>query len=108
VFSVKIALEESVAELKKEIKVEKKPDFDSITADRLDLWKASVRVVEMFLLFIKLTGVHSSERLWHGAAKTSRSSIYKRCRKATPHRSIVTHVCGSSRPRAPPRRRRRL
>jgi hypothetical protein len=62
VFSVTIALGESVSGLKKAIKEEKRPDFDSIPADRLDLWKASVRVVEMFLLFIKLTGVHSSKR----------------------------------------------
>ena len=41
VFPVKIAPEESVGALKKAIKEEKRPAFDHIPTDRLDLWKAS-------------------------------------------------------------------
>jgi hypothetical protein len=41
VFPVKIASSETVGYLKKVIKDEKKPVFDDITADSLDLWKVS-------------------------------------------------------------------
>jgi hypothetical protein len=40
-FPVKIAPEESVGALKKAIKEEKRPAFDDMPADRLDLWKVS-------------------------------------------------------------------
>jgi hypothetical protein len=39
VFSLKIAKSETINVLKKAIKNEKKPVFDGITADSLDLWK---------------------------------------------------------------------
>jgi hypothetical protein len=39
VFTVKIANTENVSALKKLIKVEKKPAFDHVPADTLDLWK---------------------------------------------------------------------
>src|SRR6267154_736510 len=41
VFPVKIGSAETVGYLKKAIKDEKKPLFDDITADSLDLWKVS-------------------------------------------------------------------
>ena len=41
VFPVKIAAMESVGTLKKVIKDEKKPAFDHLTADSLDLWMVS-------------------------------------------------------------------
>jgi hypothetical protein len=40
-FPVKIAPGESVGALKKAIKEEKRPAFDDMPADRLDLWKVS-------------------------------------------------------------------
>jgi hypothetical protein len=39
VFSLKIAKSETINVLKKAIKNEKKPIFDDIMADTLDLWK---------------------------------------------------------------------
>jgi hypothetical protein len=44
VFSVKIDSNENVSMLRKSIKDEKKPAFDSITADRLDLWNVSIKI----------------------------------------------------------------
>ncbi len=44
VFPVKIAPEESVGALRKAIKEEKRPVFDDIPADRLDLWKVSKQI----------------------------------------------------------------
>ena len=41
VFPLKIVCSETVGYLKKVIKDEKKPVFDDITADSLDLWKVS-------------------------------------------------------------------
>ena len=41
VFLVKIAATESVGTLKEAIKDKKKPAFDHLTADSLDLWKVS-------------------------------------------------------------------
>lgn len=46
VFSIKIEATEKVSALKKAIKAEKKPAFDIITADSLDLWKVSIPVGE--------------------------------------------------------------
>ncbi|PKK55564.1 hypothetical protein RhiirC2_802060, partial [Rhizophagus irregularis] len=38
-FSVKISRDEPISELKKAIKAEKAPEFDSFPADKLKLWK---------------------------------------------------------------------
>ena len=44
-FPVDIAKEKSVGTLKDTIKDKKKPDFDHIPADKLTLWKVSLRIV---------------------------------------------------------------
>ncbi|KAG1887281.1 hypothetical protein F4604DRAFT_1721175 [Suillus subluteus] len=41
IFSIKIARTESVGDLKKLIKEEKRPEIDAVAADRLKLWNAS-------------------------------------------------------------------
>jgi hypothetical protein len=46
VFSVKIEATEKVSALKDAIKKKKKPAFNNITADSLDLWKVSIPVDE--------------------------------------------------------------
>ena len=48
VFSVGIAVTESVSALRKAIKVEKKPAFDHIPADTLVLWSVSIPVDKSF------------------------------------------------------------
>jgi hypothetical protein len=55
VFPVEIAGERSVGALKKAIKEEKKPDFDRIPADKLTLWKVSLRIVSKLWLLISFS-----------------------------------------------------
>jgi hypothetical protein len=63
VFPVKIAKEESVGTLKKEIKKEKKPDFDHIPADKLILWKVSLRTMSNMSSLISLGRFPSLRRI---------------------------------------------
>ena len=44
IFPVKVDRDENVGALKKAIKEEKKPTFDHITADSLDVWSVSIRM----------------------------------------------------------------
>jgi len=46
IFPVKIDRDENVGALKKAIKEEKKPAFDHITADSLDVWNVSIPIDE--------------------------------------------------------------
>ena len=62
-FPVKIAKEESVGTLKKEIKGEKKPDFDHIPADKLTLWKVSLRIMSDMSWLISLGRFPSLRRI---------------------------------------------
>jgi hypothetical protein len=41
-FSVKISRDEPISELKKAIKVEKTPEFDNFSADKLKLWNVKI------------------------------------------------------------------
>jgi hypothetical protein len=57
VFPVEIDQEKSVGALKDAIKDKKRPAFDDMPADRLDLWKVSKRIAQSLPL-IKFAGVH--------------------------------------------------
>ena len=41
-FPVDIPTNKTIGDLKKMIKIEKSPDFDQLTADKLDLWKVNI------------------------------------------------------------------
>ena len=73
VFSLKIDSNENVSMLRKAVKDEKKPAFDSITADRLDLWNANniPTDVDKRDFQTKLNWIVANEGVLRGAKKLS-------------------------------------
>ena len=66
IFAVEIDPEKDVGALKKAIKEEKKPVFDDITSDSLEVWKVSIPVDEETDLAAKAKDLRIRERqsLW--------------------------------------------